>query len=445
MVTNHGIHDWEVRAGLADTGGQNQYVRSLSDTLVSLGFKVTTFNRGGFPDPVTGQIRTGASYKDDHSRIIYLEGGGNQFIRKEDLTREILDDEAKFAQKLILKEGLPIDLIISHYWDAALLAHLIKQRSEISAKHVWVPHSLGVLKRENFIGKPPEIVAPLKFDLRIAYEKEVLPHVDAVASTSGDISRVLKDFYGRESELLLPPCIDTRITYPTKKGPARIYEFFAKTDPRTGHRVKGMNTVLEMSRTDRTKRKDIVIKAFAQALKEHPNTMLLLRISQANKELYDELISLIESLGIRDNIVLLGMVPEKLMADLYATATVYLSPSEMEGFGMSVQEACSCRKPTVSSDLIPFATEFLVKDHTEEIVNGESGPCIIKWGKAGIVVQRGETKGFAHALTRLLGDKKLRENIARNAYNMTIPYFTWPLQTKRLLESMGISPPADSQ
>ncbi len=441
MLTNHGVHTWEVRAGLTDTGGQNQYVRSLSDTLVKLGFRVTTWNRGGFADPVTGDMQTGARYKDACSRIVYLEGGGNKFIRKEDLTRAVLEEEARFACNLLKAEKIPVDLIISHYWDAALLANIVRERMGLKAKHVWVPHSLGALKQENYVGKPKEVVAPLRFEERIAYEKEILPNIDAVASTSSDISRVSKDCYDREPELFLPPCIDTRITYPVgkEKDLSNVRNFLAATDPLTGPHVKGKTIVLEMSRTDRTKRKDIVVNAFAEALKDHPDTMLLLRINPQAKEIYGEISSLVESLAIRDSVVYVGMVPEDLMAELFASATVYLSPSEMEGFGMSVQEAAACKRATISSNLIPFATEYLAKEHAVEHLCAKDGSIAIKWGKGGAVIPAGRTEGFAHALKTLLRDNDKREKMAEAAYEITIPYFTWEHMTKTLLGRMNVS------
>jgi len=443
MVTNHGVHTWEIRSGLTDTGGQNQYVRSLSDALVALGYRVTTYNRGGYPDPLSGEMQTGARYKDEHSRIVYLEGGGTEFIRKEDLTREVLSEEADFATKLMEAEKLPVDLIISHYWDGAIVADIIRERMGLEAKHVWIPHSLGTLKRLNFEGKPAEVVAPLKFDERIAFEKEIIKRVDAIASTSGDISKHSGDNYGHKPELFLPPCINTEAIHPVDDITAceGVFDFLRETDPETGHKAKGRKCVLEMSRTDGTKRKDIVLKAFAEAAKGEPDSLLLLRINPKAGELYGELTALAESLGIRENVVYVGMVPDELMAQLYSIATIYLSPSEMEGFGMSVQEAAACRKPTISSTLIPFAVEYLAKEGTDETVETAEGKVGLRWGKGGAVVPAGATGGFAYALKRLLADDEMRRQMAKDAYAITIPYFTWENMTRMLLEGMGMQVP----
>ena len=119
MVTNHGIHEWEMTAGLPDTGGQNVYVNELSGALAKLGFKVTTANRGGYPIPADGSDRTGIHYRGDHERIVYLEDSVNEFIRKEDMFSQTEELAADLAQRLN-EEGAPLPVvIISHYWDGA--------------------------------------------------------------------------------------------------------------------------------------------------------------------------------------------------------------------------------------------------------------------------------------------------------------------------------------
>jgi len=436
MITNHGIHDFEVRSGLKDTGGQNHYVNALADTLVELGYRVTTFNRGGFKDPVSGERREGAKYKNENNRIVYLEGGGDIFIRKEDLNKKILSEETDFAKAFLANEATTIDLIISHYWDGALLGCLIKQIMNLKTHHIFIPHSLGALKKENFRDKPKEVIASLNFDERISHEKEVIEQVSAVGSTSGDITRFLRDFYNREPEIFLPPCIDTKTIHPIGPGDChKIYEFLFQQDPISGINLKGRPFLLEISRTDQTKRKDVVINAFKKCLQSHPDAVLLLTISR-DSSIYGELMSLIDSLGIRKNIVTIGTVPRDIVSELYSISNVYCSPSEMEGFGMSVQEACACKKPVVTSNLVPFSVEYLLKNSKEEIIQTTNGPCNITWGEGGVVVPAGNVDGFAHAINRLLSDQALNEKIAEKAYKITIPYFTWKDMTERMLNKI---------
>ena len=75
MITNHGIHQWNVMPGLPDTGGQNVFVNQFSLALAKFGYKITILNRGGYPHPVTHEWQRGVDYQDRNQRIIYLEDG----------------------------------------------------------------------------------------------------------------------------------------------------------------------------------------------------------------------------------------------------------------------------------------------------------------------------------------------------------------------------------
>ena len=123
MITNHGIHQWEIVPGLPDTGGQNVFVNQFTQALATLGFKITITNRGGYPHPVTGEWHTGLRYKDEHQRILYLEDGVNEFVRKEDMDAQI-PKLVEALKSFLEAEGPGIDLILSHYWDAAKIGVL---------------------------------------------------------------------------------------------------------------------------------------------------------------------------------------------------------------------------------------------------------------------------------------------------------------------------------
>ena len=85
MITNHGIHQWDVVPGLPDTGGQNVFVNQLSETMTGFSYKVTIINRGGYIHPITGERQRGLHYRDENLRILYLEDGKDEFVRKEDM------------------------------------------------------------------------------------------------------------------------------------------------------------------------------------------------------------------------------------------------------------------------------------------------------------------------------------------------------------------------
>lgn len=110
MITNHGVHEWQVVPGLPDTGGQNVYVNQFTEALIDLGYRVTIVNRGGYPHPVTGRAQVGSvAHLSGRARILYIEDGTPEFVPKEDMDEHLAaltgDLEARLAREA-LRYGL---------------------------------------------------------------------------------------------------------------------------------------------------------------------------------------------------------------------------------------------------------------------------------------------------------------------------------------------------
>jgi hypothetical protein len=148
MITNHGIHQWQIVPGLPDTGGQNVFVNQFTEALAKQDFKVTIVNRGGYAHPTTNEFQTGLRYKNDNQRILYLEDDRPEFVRKEDMGVQV-PALVEALKDFLAKDNTEIDHIISHYWDAALLGVQYNQSRPARLPHVWVPHSLGAVKKRN--------------------------------------------------------------------------------------------------------------------------------------------------------------------------------------------------------------------------------------------------------------------------------------------------------
>ena len=431
MITNHGIHQWKIVPGLPDTGGQNVFVNQFSEALVALGFRVTIANRGGYAHPATGRQQRGLRYKDEHQRILYLRDSTPEFVRKEDMGGQV-HELVEHLRRRFLGESQPMDAIISHYWDGARIGVLFNRSLPQPVPHVWVPHSVGTLKKRNM---EPARWADLRVDERIEEERKIIAALDGVASTSAVIGEALSGDYGWDAPLFLPPCVD-----PVRYQPREV----ADDDPvwdalRAGSgaelsRIRGAKIVTEVSRTDRTKRKDVLIRAFAKARQAAPDAFLVVTIDDA-VPLAVELRDLIAELGLEGHVAVLGSVWD-LLPSIYAVTDVYCTPSVMEGFGMSIQEAAATGVPAVSSDLVPFAVEYLRGPEFEAVeVDGGEG---IQQGKGAMVVPADDVAGFAAGLQRLLCDDDLRARMGREALDITVPYFTWGSRTREFLASAGI-------
>jgi mannosylfructose-phosphate synthase len=435
MITNHGIHQWKVVPGLPDTGGQNVFVNQFADELVRLGFKLTIVNRGGYPHPVTGQLCRGLSYKDEHQRILYLKDGVNAFVRKEDMAERI-PQLVESLQRFLDAEGTPIHLILSHYWDGALLGVMYNRSLAEHVKHIWVPHSLGVIKKRNV---PPDQWGSLRIDERITTERSLIEELDGIASTSSTIRQSLQEDYGYRGALFLPPCVDTDRYHPrTVPKEDRIWDFLSQRSGLAPEKARRSKIVTEISRTDTTKRKDVLIKAFAITQRQLPDCLLVISIDDTKKELAVELEGMIRALNLQDHVAVVGSVWD-LLPTLYAVTDVYCTPSVMEGFGMSAQEAAATGVPVVASHLVPFVTEYLMGERVE-VINGARGGASIKRGQGAIVVQADDVQGFAYAMEMLLTDDDLRKEMGRSAYRATVPYFTWRSRVSAFLAATDTHP-----
>ncbi|NOY09598.1 MAG: glycosyltransferase [Spirochaetes bacterium] len=435
MITNHGIHQWDVIPGLQDTGGQNVFVNQFSEAIADFGFKVTIINRGGYKHPVTGIMQKGFSYRDKYTRIYYLEDNKKEFIRKEDM-REQVPGLADSLEKWIDEENIEVDLIISHYWDAALIGVLYNRKRKKPVKHIWVPHSLGTIKKRNM---NPDEWEKLRIDERIETEKEFIDKLDGIAATSSLIQNSLVEDYGyRGPHIFLPPCIDTKRYFLHEVNPeSEVWNYLSEKSGTPKQELMKMKIVTEISRTDITKGKDTLIKAFAEVHKKIENSILVISIDRNRKEIADKLKELIRESGVADYIIPVGSI-WNLLPDLYIITDVYCTPAVQEGFGMSAQEAAAAKKPVIASNRVPFVTEFLLGNRRKEKYYGNSKTEKMIIGEGAVQVPVGDVKGFASALDLLLSDYSLREKMGDRAYSITIPYFTWKNMVKRFLDVIGI-------
>jgi glycosyltransferase involved in cell wall biosynthesis len=434
MISNHGIHQWEIIPGLPDTGGQNIFVNQFTNTLAECGFKITIVNRGGYPHPITGDMQKGLRYKDQNQRILYIQDGNAQFVCKEDMHEQI-PELVLSLENAIWAEDTKIDLIISHYWDAAKVGNVFNKNLPERVPHIWVPHSLGALKKRNI---NPDKWADLRIDERIREEIALIPILDGIAATSSKIKKTLKDdYYYTGPDLFLPPCVNVERFHPRRVDDDNyIWKFLSDHSGKSQEKVRASKIITEISRTDITKRKDILIRAFSDLLKHYPNCLLVISIDDKKQTLSEELHNLITHLGIGKNIAAVSSIWD-LLPTLYSVTDMYCTPSVMEGFGMSAQEAAATRVPVIASNLVPFVSEYLLGEPVDEIFSDRYFHKPIFQGSGGIVVQADDVPGFTFALERLISNENLRRKMGESAYNKTIPYFTWENRVRVFLDILA--------
>ena len=416
---------------------QNVYVNQFTEAMIAQGYRVTIANRGGYPHPKTGKMQTGTVYHPSgHARIMYVEDGTPKFIRKEDMNEQ-LPALAEDLTRRLTQDGDTYEVIISHYWDAGKLGVLINKANEPRLPHVWVPHSLGALKKRNM---DPSTWENLRIDERIAEEHELLKSIDGGVATSSAIRDTFKDDYGYDARYFLPPCIDEQRYRPRSAEEIEpVWTFLAEQSGRAIDDLKSRKFVTEVSRTDKTKRKDVLIKAFAQAKKQIPEALLMVSIDPHAEALHDSLLKLIDELDLKDDVIVLGSVWD-ILPLLYNVTDVFCTPSVMEGFGMSAQEAAATGKPVIASNLVPFVCEYLLGPNPEHVsLPDHDATRHLLVGEGGTVVPADFIEGFSAALIRMLQDDDERARRGARAREITVPYFTWRHLTEKLLSDLGVS------
>ena len=155
-------------------------------------------------------------------------------------------------------------------------------------------------------------------------------------------------------------------------------------------------TVMAMGRLVEQKGFDILIKAFAQIHKQHPNWSLDI---WGKGELQLPLEKLRDDLGLTKSIRFPGRTKqshnEMMKADLFVLS------SEHEGFPNVLGEAMACGLPVISFDC-PTGPSVLIRD-----------------GIDGLLIPPLDENSLANAMDRLMGDPAERERLSKRAPEVT--------------------------
>lgn len=160
-----------------------------------------------------------------------------------------------------------------------------------------------------------------------------------------------------------------------------------------------------------TENRNIVgmLDAFATLKRTHPELSLVL-VGRPfwSFDLEDRLIER----NLDDSVVHIRYLPNEELRVLYNRAEVLLLPSFCEGFGMPILEAMACGTPVVTSN---------------------TGAMPEAAGQAGLLVNPRETTAIAEAVSRILEDDKLKQDLTEKGLKQAAR-FTWKRNAERTIE-----------
>jgi glycosyltransferase involved in cell wall biosynthesis len=144
-----------------------------------------------------------------------------------------------------------------------------------------------------------------------------------------------------------------------------------------------------------------LLKAYHQVCAEVPAPPLVLAGKMTAYG--EELSSQARGMGIADQVVFPGYVPDELLPALYRGATILVYPSLYEGFGLQILEAMACGTPVITS-------------------NTSSMPEVA--GDAALLVDPGSVPEIAAGLKQMLTDQQLRRSLSQRGLARS-RQFTW--------------------
>jgi len=158
-----------------------------------------------------------------------------------------------------------------------------------------------------------------------------------------------------------------------------------------------------------------VIRAFISARKEFPN-LTFLKIGRADEvsgyPVHQQILQQLAAADLSGQALFFDDVPDELMPAAYSAADAFLFPSLYEGFGLPVLEAMACGSPVVASNVTAIP----------EVA-----------GDAVMLVPPNEDDAILEALSRILRDQRLREELSARGVKRA-SQFSWDEMARKWLD-----------
>ncbi len=362
-------------------GGQGIYLKYLSKALVDLGHQVDVLSGPPYPelDPSVGLIKI-------PSLDLYASEQPLKELRWHHLTR--FTDSYEYFSKLTggFAEPYTFSLRVADYLSSRAnhydvihdnqclgygLLHLQKMGLPVVATvHHPITRDLDIaLSQQTRFGHKLLVRRWYRF---LAMQTKVARKLDHLISVSEFSRQDISAAFGRPVDRIqvVANGIDTQVFRPLptiKKSPYRIITTASSDQPLKGQKF--------------------LFQAIASLVDQHPDLELV--IIGSLKENGDSQ-KLMEQLNLSQRVTFKSNLSTEALVEEYNRATVAVTPSLYEGFGLPAAEAMACGTAVVSSD-------------------GGALPEVVE--EAGLIVPAGDAQALAEAINKVLINPCLSEQL----------------------------------
>jgi len=275
------------------------------------------------------------------------------------------------------------DLIISHSFMCSRMAYA-KKKHDGTKYIVMMHHPPNFLYSRNikWANNIPRFFAYLLGlifgSLLKRADKSAVKNAAAVIVNSEYTRKRVRGIYGIDPVVVYPPI--SKVFKPMDKNNAE------RTIERFG--ISG-KFVLMHGRMIRDKRPDWAIEAFSKIKSENLNLVISGTIEEEKR-----IRALVNNLGLKKRVKIIGRVSEEELVALYSSAECYIMPAPKEDFGLTSVEAMACGCPVVAwndnagpnETVVNGITGILAKPYEISSLAKSIEKCINKkWDKKKIV------------------------------------------------------------
>ncbi|MDP4177094.1 MAG: glycosyltransferase [Bacillota bacterium] len=276
---------------------------------------------------------------------------------------------------------------------------------DIIHSHVALPDGYASMLLNKFFNVP-HVVTIHGQDLQVTINKSLLcknslykvfNNVDKIITVSSKLMKVIADDFKEKIEVI---------------GNGINIEEIIECENMCLYQKNEDNDVkkiLSVSNLIPSKGIDLNIKAIHMLKSKYPNIIYYIIGDGEEKE---NLIKLVESLNLGNNVKFLGRLSHKDVFNIMSQIDIFSLPSWQEGFGVVYIEAMAQGKPIIA-------------------VKGEGIQDIIEHGKNGFLIERKNYEQIANTIDYLLVNPKEAIKIGEEGKKIVIKEYTWEKNVKK--------------